>query len=254
MRWNFTTRIFLDARGSRQIIRFDEEEEVGRFNLAERLDRTEESVGGAVGFRLTSLIAVSLIADWQRDDYETPDNPREVENYRAGARIEMDPPAPIAGDVVIGYRDQAPRAAAVEAFSGIVVDAGITVRPGGFMELQLSGSRDPVPSFWFDSIFFLRQGGGFSALVQVTRGVGFGDDVSFYEHDYPGEATQGQPDGTVLTAERLDRILSFGGRVRWALNPANDLSFRVGWVERDFNFDFQDVEGLVVGSGYSVVF
>lgn len=254
LRWNFTSPIFLDARGARRIVRFDEEDEVATFNLAERLDRTEETIGGAVGFRLTSLMAVSLMGDWQRADYETPGNPREAETYRVGARIEMDPVGRISGDVVIGFRDQAPRAADVEAFSGIVVEGAVAVRFGGFMQVRVSGQRDAIPSFWFDSIFFLRQGAGISALVQGSRSLAFGGDVSLYEHDYPTEATRVQPDGSVLAAERLDRILNFGGRVRWAVSPANDVSFRVGWTQRDSNFDRQDVEGLVVGSDYSVVF
>ena len=134
------------------------------------------------------------------------------------------------------------------------MDGHISLHPLDFVEVTLSGSRDIFTSFWFDSVYALRQGGGVSGRLRINRALTFSGDVSNYEHTYPTETTATQLDGSFLTAKRLDRIFQYGAGAEWQVNRVNGLSFRVAYIRRTSNFDTQEVEGLVVGSGYSAVF
>lgn len=122
------------------------------------------------------------------------------------------------------------------------------------MEIDLAVDRDIFPSLWFDSIYALRQGAGISVLLQASRGFAVGGDISYHEHDYPTEATAPQRDGSLFTAKRNDQILRFGGLIRLRADRLNNISFRIGYFDRDSNFDTQEISGLVIGSGYSLVF
>ena len=91
-------------------------------------------------------------------------------------------------------------------------------------------------------------------LVQAARSFATGAEVSIHQHDYPVEASAQQVDGSTLTAERLDRIYRFLGRIEWRQAISGTIGFRVGWVNRESNFDFANTDGLVIMTDYSVAF
>jgi hypothetical protein len=252
--WSIVSRGFLEGRASRNIVRFEDREEGIDTGVSKALDRTEDSIGGSIGYRVLPKTRVSLEVDWQLDDYETPGNFRTAETYRARARVQLDATAPVSGQFALGFRDQAPREATVVGFSGLVLDGNLAVHPGGTTEIHFFGARDIFPTFWSDSIYALRQGGGLSTLVQLNRALGVGADASIYEHSYPTEATVEQSDGSTLTARRYDRINSFAARVRWQVTRVNVFDLRIGYYYRTSNFDILNNRGLFVGSGYTFTY
>jgi hypothetical protein len=243
----------LEGRTSRRVVRIKELDPEAT-SLAESLDRTEETVGGTVGFQVTPKSRLAFVVDWTNYDYETAGNIREAETYRAGAKIDLDPTAPLNGSVLVGYRDLAPRRSEALGFEGVVVDGEIGVQPGGVLAITLAGTRDAFPSFFGSNIYYIRQGGGISILAQAVRELAVGADVSLHEHRYPVEASATQDDGSTLTAERLDRVYQFTGRLQWSQSAWTAIGIRIGWVNRTSNFDFANIDGLVVATSYSLTY
>jgi len=246
--WELGRNLVLRGQGVRRFYAYEDE------ILASDLGRTEIGVGGAIGYRLTTTVTTSLVANWQRDNYTEPGNLRNAETYRAGIELDLDPAALISGTVLVAYRDQAPRSAQVEGFSGVVTQGSLSVAPRGIAQLTVSGYRDIFPTIWAGSLYGLREGAGAELLFQTNRTVAIGGGVSYYEHSYPNEATRAQPDGSSITAKRRDQIVTFDARVRININVVDAITIRLGQYRRESNFDSFDTTGLIFTSGYGVTF
>ena len=248
-RWDVSNRAYVSATVSRYRVQYPDEP-----NVALRLDRTEDAIGGAIGYQLLPKTAVALLADWRVDNYEVPGNPREAETNRFAVEIAINPAAVVSGTVVVGYRRLNPFEPDAVGFSGGVGDGSLSFYPGSSLELRFYGGRDTFPALWADSIFAVRQGGGFSPTLQVSRALGLGADISARQDQYPTEATATVQDGSSLTARRLDRWKNFGARVEWGLNRLYGFTFRLGYYERTSNFDTLNTSGLFTGFSYSLVY
>lgn len=251
--WHLSPQIFLRGRASRRLVRL-EDLDPDRTTLSDELDRTEESVGVAVGYQMTPKTSFALVGDWMTYDYENPSSLRDAETNRVGVEIALDPTALLNGTVLLGYRDLTPREPSALGFEGFVVDGGLGVQPGGIASITLFGTRDAFPTFFGENVYYLRQGGGVSLLGQAARSFALGAELSVYEHDYPVPTAAPQADGSILTAERLDRIYNFLGRISWRQSGGSTLGFRVGWVNRTSNFDFANTDGLVIATSYALTY
>ena len=250
-----TTRVYVEARGSRRLVRYDPEGSVIGISLAEQLNRTEQSVGGAIGYQIRPTTSIALIGDWDFFDYEQVGNPRDAKTNRAGARVEMSPVGTMSGELLVAYQDLTPREPDLVGYTGIVLEADIALRPGGIVEIHLLADRDVFPTYWFDNTYALRQGGGLSFRRPVSRALTIEGRATMHEASYPVEATEISPeDGSEITAKRLDRVYRFDGRVEWRLNRTTTLGFRVGYINRISNFPRLDVDGFQIGSSYSLVY
>lgn len=245
--------IFLSGDTSRRVIRLQDVEGEST-DLAARLDRTEETLGGSIGYRLTAQTSLALVVDWINYDFEDPASFRDAEAYTAGAEASFGRTAGINGFVFVGYRDMAPRTPGVEGFEGVVLDGEISAHPGSFAEVTLFAERSSYPTVFRDNIYYVRQGAGVSLLAQAARNFGLGGEVSLFDHSYP-VATQGvQDDGSLLVASRLDRVYRFLGRVSWQQSSSATIGFRAGWVNRASNFDFANTSGFLITSNYEIVY
>jgi hypothetical protein len=245
--------LHLEGRTSRRVVRIEELDPEAT-SQSSQLDRTEETIGGTVGFQVTPKSRLALVVDWTNYDYETEGNIRDAETYRAGAQIDLDPTAPLNGSVLVGYRDLAPQRPEALGFEGVVVDGELGVQPGGVLAITLAGTRDAFPTFFGSNVYYIRQGGGISVLAQAVRELGVGADISLHEHRYPVEASATQDDGSILTAGRLDHVYQFTGRLQWSQSTWTAIGIRIGWVNRTSNFDFADIDGLVVATSYSLTY
>lgn len=250
--WRVGTVMFLEPAVSRRIVRFGTDT-APEEELALALDRTEESIGGSIGYQWTPRTSVGLTGDRLVYDYETPGNPRDAETYRLAFDLRMREPGPITGRVSVGYRNLAPREVESTSFSGAILDGSLLITPGGIAEVRVFGNRDVFPSIWFSNFYALRQGGGIDFLVGLSRRLGVGVDASLYEHSYANEETVEQPDGSVVTARRLDRIYRYGGRVTWGIS-SSELTLRVGYVNRVSNFAIADNQQFVISTGYTFIY
>jgi len=247
------SRFVLEPRGLRRVIRFKDDAESGLI-LSTDLDRTEESLGAFVGYRVTSRTTVGFDGDYQNNDYEAPGNPRQATTHRLAGKLELDSRAPLHGAILLGLRDLTPAENGLVGYRGAALAAEMAFAPGGIMEITLAGDRDAYPSFWFDSIYFLRQGGATTVLFQAQRSFALGAELSVHEHSYSTEATLAQLDGSLLTARRRDLVYRALGRLDWNLSRANRMTFRMGWIERDSNFDVAKTDGFVAGGGFSLTY
>jgi len=253
LQFDVGSRFVAEPRGRRRRIRYQDDPENGQF-LSASLDRTEDSVGALIGYRFTAKTTLGFDTDYQINDYVSLANPRDATTRRLAGKVEFDQSAPMYGAVLAGHRKLTPTEDGIVGFEGFVLDASLAFAPGGVMEITLIGDRDVFPSYWFDSIYFLREGGGATALFQVRRSLAIGADFTYYQHGYPTEATAEQVDGTTLTAKRNDKISRVVGRLEWRQSGSTRITFRVGWVERLSNFDIATTDGLVVGGGYALVY
>ncbi len=254
-RWNLTTRVYVEARGSRRLVRYDPEDSITGIRYAEELNRTEESGGVAFGYKIWPTSSIAVIGDWDLYGCEKVGNPRDAETSRAGARVEMSPVGTVSGELLVAYRDLAPREPDLVGYTGIVLEADIALRPGGIVEIHLLADRDIFPTYWRDNTYALRQGGGLSFRRPVSRSLAIEGRATMHEASYPIEATEISPeDGSEITAKRLDRVYRFDGRVEWRLSQSTTLGFRVGYINRISNFPRLDMDGFIIGSSYSLVY
>ena len=157
-------------------------------------------------------------------------------------------------DVLVGIRRFRPQRADVEDFTGAMTVVSLQAVPGGRATIELTGERDVSLSFWDDNSHFVREGGSTSLLFAVTREIHLGGDLSFHQHTYPTETTVALEDGTLFTGARDDQLLGYGGRLDFGLGRGGSIRARVGWFERDSNFDQFDIVGLTLQFGYSVAY
>lgn len=250
--WKLNPRMTVTVEGGRNRIRFEEDAESSGIGLAGRLNRDENIAGAALRFALTPTIEVSPRYEWEDAVYVAPDNPREGIYDLAGVGIDLIPNSRFSAGAVVGLRRFRPDDSTVLDFSGLSLQGEASVVLGGRATLDLNGTRDITPSFWFDNTFFVRQGGGAALLVALSRRLRLGGDISYHQHDYPLETTAALLGGELLTARRNDELLNYGARGSWAFGSAGAVDVRVGWLERRSNFDFIELEGITVAVGYTI--
>ena len=74
-------------------------------------------------------------------------------------------------------------------------------------------------------------------------------DLGRFWLEYPVETTAPILDGTLLTAQRRDRVWNYGATVSWTKHRTQIYRLRVGYYDRTSNFDTQSLHGWRLSTG-----
>ena len=250
-----TRRVFLRAEGRRRAVKIDQEAVAEGFDLSDRLDRSERSLAGLIGFNILRRTQVAFLYEIGRLDYDSPDNFREADSSRAGVRFSLREEGPygVSWTLFLGFRELQPKAAGLVGFDGLVADGQVAIT-GDRVRVLLSGAKDVWASFWFDNLFFEREGGGLELIYKLSREVSVSVGPSFYYHRYPVPSPFVQEDGTIVAIRRTDETYRLGGGLRMDIGEDDFFRVDVNYFERRSNDPRGETEGLVVGSGYTIIF
>ena len=168
------TRIQLAPRTSigvdlqRSSTRFEDDAQFLGTSLSRSLDRTSTIGTAAVRYELTPLTRLLVIADVQRDYFES--NARQYTTI-LGMRpaLEFAPTALLRGRAVVGYRKVDTNDARVSNFNGLVaaVDLGYVFR--GRSRFGVRADRDVVYSFSEILSYYVQTGVALNVVRQVTE-------------------------------------------------------------------------------------
>jgi hypothetical protein len=150
-----------------EVIFADEHEE-----LRDSLNRTERGGTAKLEYSVTPLTALAVTADLTTNRFPfSPD--RDGRRTRVGGGVVLAPDALVAGRASVSWEQVTVGNAAIESFSGLVVDVGLSTRLGADTRIGFGGGRDV--SFSADAVspYYVQN----SVRGSVVQGLGNRWDV-----------------------------------------------------------------------------
>lgn len=242
-------RTDLQFRGGYETIRYKEDLIETDVPLSDELDRNEASFGTTARLRARPKTTVGIVYDYLNADYVETASFRDHGTHRIAGLLELDRSAGVFGSVELGYRNLSPRSPDETGFNGVVFKGRLGTIVGQRIRVWLNGVRDTTPTFWDANIFALRHGAGGEVEVPLSTDFTLSGDIGRFWLDYPVETTASLVDGSVLTAERRDRVWNYGATFGWTKDRNQSYRLRIGYYDRASNFDTQSLHGWRVSTG-----
>jgi len=238
--------LYLEGTFFFDLLRIDEEEEVGGESLADRLD--QDILRAGLGLFLEFADGARLAATGKLGDYDFKrgEPGRDGKEYLLLPGLRFDEGRALYGDLLIGYRELEIGGFQHPQFKGLAADVDLTLEFGGASELTFVAVRGTTRSD-FSSILYsnvTRFGGALTVPMGDTFRLSL--RPTWAELEYPIDRDE------ELGAEFTGRheILSF--ELRGSILVGDDMSLDLGVVYRDVQGDDigYDQFALTTGFGY----
>jgi hypothetical protein len=229
-------KTFVGVRGTWDKVSFDRTAVFQGISLQDELNRTIASEAITIRHELTPLTSVTFSGGRTEQRFETALSRNSVsDDYSVG--LTFDPAALLKGAVTIGYTDFKPEAADLPGYKGTTASASLAYSLLGSTKFSASLTRDVEFSYDVEQPYYVMMGGSVSIAQQIFGPL---DVVVRGGRQRLGYRTL--TDAAVLSANRVDRVDSYGGGFGIHLGP----DLRLG-----FNIDQEQRRSIVVDRRYS---
>jgi hypothetical protein len=220
--------------------------------VSDTLERTETNLGlqGRLKVRPRTTFLLDLIGGRINFDSTLPQ--RDSTTATAMAGFEFDPASSVRGTAKVGYKHLAPDEEAVDGFSGLIADTGVSVRLAGRGELRGVFQRDTGFSTLGDNLYYIQTHYGLNYEHYLTTRLSAEVGHHLYEVDYPipitvdYETDPGTGMQTPVQEHRRDDITRDMATIRFRLGPTLKIGLAVELWNRDSTFDSEDTDRTTV--------
>ena len=202
---------------------YDADEAVDGNNLAKSLNRTTDTAGAEVGYRLTPLTQTFVRFEASRYRFHLSPE-RDADTVAVLPGFTFRPRALLAGTATVGYRRFEGLDEALPSFSGAVASVDLTSKQLASWQGTVAVDRDLDYSFDVREPYYVVTGITGSVSRAIAGGVSAGLGAGRFNYNYrrfndPNAADE-QPARVdevttyfVSVTYRLNRLTTFGGRV-----------------------------------------
>jgi hypothetical protein len=215
------SKTFLGVRAEHQQIDFDKTAVFLGTSLQSELNHVTTSAGVTVRHQLTPLTSVSFAASRSQDRFEFSPL-RDSDSDTAAVTLAFDPFALIKGGATFGYRDFQPRSAGVDDYKGLTAAVDLSYSLLGMTKFSVRAIRDVQYSFDVNQPYYLQTGVDGSIAQQI-----FGPFDVVGRLGVQSLAYRDRAGTTVLVADRVDSVRTYGAGVGYHLGKDLRLGFNV---------------------------
>ena len=240
---DLTRKIEVTLAASQAVREYDGDDLVGA-RLARSLNRDAVAARGSIGYAVTPLTAVRVIAE-VREERFTLAPTRNNDSWSVVPGIEFHPRAIISGRADVGYRSLRGVDESLPAFSGPVASVDLAYRLLGSTTLAFTASRDVEFSFQALEPYYVATGYGISFRHQLTSS--FGISVGTQQFDYRYRQFQfDSSDGPAPS--RVDTTRRYFATLHRRLTRTMEIGLDVSHYARRSNSSQRlDYDGLLAG-------
>jgi len=220
------------------------------FDLAERLNRTEDYLNFTAYYQLSSR--ARFFIDYERGDFdfESLSSFKDSRSDAVYGGIDFAPKGRIRGRINLGYKTFDARDPGAKDYSGFVGDTQVSFRAFRSLDLKASYKRGVQFSLWYDNNFFLEDVYGAGASFYPVRKIRLDYNYLNGKNDYRGAAESEAPASQV----RLDKYQIHSAGVYFMIQKDIGLGIVYSRWTRDSNLAFQDDKRDFVGANLTYDF
>lgn len=247
--YQFTPKFSVEVAGRRSLIDYDAKEVFLGTPLQQTLDRSTTGFSATARHKLTPLTTLLLRTEKSETEFEF--SPQRNSNSLAVLPgVEFKPRALISGRASVGFRRfKAEDSTALQDFSGLVADLGLSYTLLGATTFGVSINRDLSYSFEELQPYYVRTSVG--ASVRRAIGRKFDAIVSADRHLYAyRDLLVGLPAaGSAIADDRADTTWNYTGSLGYRMNRTTRVGFGVSYAQRESTtLASRDYDGLRIGT------
>jgi hypothetical protein len=244
VRYAYSPKLSFEVSARRYGVEYGAGETFLDVGLRETLNRTANSLAGAVKYALTPKTTLVLKADGSRDRFEFT-NSRDADTIRIMPGVEFGSRALVFGTGFIGVRRFDTTSDALENFQGLVAAASLGFTLLGRTVVILTADRDVTYSFERFQPYYIidsygvtvrhRLPGRFDVIVGAAR----------HQYSYRDLFVPGAP---IAIGERVDVTRNFSASLGYYIGPDVRLGFGTSYWRRESNSArYRDYDALRTG-------
>ena len=130
----------------REEVSWDDDARYMGVSLAEQLDSTTDLLAAGARFRLTALTSIVMVAEIQRERFETAPE-RDADSLRIAPTVEFANGATVSGHARAGYRIFKPFSATLDDYRGVVASATLEYSFADYTRVSADLGRDVKYSY-----------------------------------------------------------------------------------------------------------
>jgi hypothetical protein len=229
--------------GRRDRTRYQQDELFFGTNLANALNRTDNTLGFRIAHELTPLTTVTLSGETERDRFQV-DTRKDSNSQRYSLGVDLNPAALISGSATVGYRRFHALGPGVPDYNGLTAKADVSYILLGVTQLSMQFLRDLDYSFYgVDQAPYYVLTGLSGSVTQHFFGPF--DLVARAGHQHL--AYRGTLSSTTSAANRVDTYRTVGGGLSYRYSPDVRLGFNIDDVHRTTPLEDHAFDGLRFG-------
>jgi hypothetical protein len=238
-------KVGIDVSGSQAQYAFADVNYQG-VSLATVLDRTTSVVGGRVSVELTPLTTFVAQGNTGRDQFPTAAE-RNSDHTDLAVGVNLKRSALLSGTANVGVKWFRPHDPALQDFTGVTADVGLTYLFRDRTQLSGKVGRGTDYSFEVNQPYYITTAVGFSVTQVIVGHVDIVGRVSRALFDYQSFAPA---DGSPVSARR-DRLSSFGCGVGYRLSAGVRIGVDLSHDRRTSPVPDRHYEGFRLGGSFT---
>jgi len=236
------SKTYLGVTAGWQKVDFAQTAEFLGINLHDELNRTSRMGGVTVRHQLTPLTSLTFTASRQEDRF-TFQPSHDADSTAFSGTVRFDPAALVRGNATFGYRDFAPRSAALPEYKGSTVAVDVAYAMFDTTKFGLNVNRDVQYSYEVNQPYYLQTGFTASVAQQLFGPLDLTARAGGQRLDYRDVAG-----ATVAASNRIDHVRIYGGGLGYHFGRDTRLGFTIDHQERTSPVDSHRYTGLKYGT------
>jgi len=238
----FTPKVSADVHSEVWQMKFNGDEVFDNYGLAAQLNRKSLAVGGGMSYRATPLTTFLVLSDISRIRFDEASF-RDTDTHETTVGVALNTRALISGTARIGYQLFSPLDSSVPEFNGVVGAASVSYRLRPSTSIGFTFDRRTDFSYIIVEPYYVLKSYGVSVRRQLP-------DQWFVElkaartaHNYLRLL---RPDDDTKEGHE-ERLFDSGFSLGSAVGTRTRMTFDVGYLNRNSDFDERGYSGLRFG-------